>query len=77
MEDFEVGDYVYFARIIPSCDVYELKNLKLRLDEQNYLEATKQNILSIYDEIETNQIFGTKEIIRYTSFLKVQELVEF
>lgn len=39
-----------------------LKNLKLRLDEQNYLEATKQNILSIYDEIETNQIFGTKEI---------------
>ena len=39
-----------------------LKNLKLRLDEQNYLEATKQNILSIYDEIETNQIFGSKEI---------------
>ena len=39
-----------------------LKNLKLRLDEQNYLEATKQNILSIYDEMETNQIFGTKEI---------------
>ena len=30
MEDFEIGDYVYFARIIPSCDVYELKNLKLR-----------------------------------------------
>ena len=30
MEDFEVGDYVYFARIVQSCDVYELKSLKLR-----------------------------------------------
>lgn len=45
-----------------------LKNLKLRLDEQNYLEATKQNILSIYDEIETNQIFGTKEIAKILHF---------
>ena len=40
----------------------ENRNSQLRLDEQNYLEATKQNILSIYDEMETNQIFGTKEI---------------
>ena len=30
MEDFEVGDYIYFARIVQSCDMYELKSLKLR-----------------------------------------------
>lgn len=30
MKDIYVGQTVYFARIIPSCDVYDLLDLKLR-----------------------------------------------
>lgn len=30
MDDLNVGDYVFFARVIKSCDVYEVLKLKLR-----------------------------------------------
>lgn len=37
---------------------------KLAIDSQAYNEPTKKNILKIYEEIETNQIFGAPEIER-------------
>ena len=41
-----------------------LKNIKLAIDSQTYNEPTKKNILKVYEEIETNQIFGAPEIER-------------
>lgn len=34
---------------------------KLAIEKQNYNEPTKTNILKVYDEIDENQIFGTKK----------------
>ena len=36
--------------------------IKSALEQQKYNEPSKANILKVYDEIEKNQIFGTKEI---------------
>ena len=38
------------------------KNIKLAIDSQTYNEPTKKNILKVYEEIETNQIFGASFI---------------
>lgn len=35
---------------------------KSAIEKQKYNEPSKANILKVYDEIEKNQIFGTKEI---------------
>ena len=35
---------------------------KPAIEQQKYNEPSKANILKVYDEIEKNQIFGTKEI---------------
>lgn len=35
---------------------------KSAIEQQKYNEPSKANILKVYDEIEKNQIFGTKEI---------------
>ncbi|MGN9020239.1 hypothetical protein ACTNBM_14455 [Lachnospiraceae bacterium HCP1S3_C3] len=40
------------------------KNIKLAIDSQTCNEPTKKNILKVYEEIETNQIFGAPEIER-------------
>lgn len=32
------------------------------MEQQKYNKPSKKNILKLYEEIETNQIFGTKEI---------------
>mgnify|MGYP004471466341 FL=1 len=39
--------------------VYRIKSA---IEQQKYNEPSKANILKVYDEIEKNQIFGTKEI---------------
>ena len=39
-----------------------IDKIKLAIERQKYNEPTKENILKVYDEIDTNQIFGTKEI---------------
>ena len=36
--------------------------IKSAIEQQKYNEPSKANILKEYDEIEKNQIFGTKEI---------------
>lgn len=36
--------------------------IKSAIEQQKYNEPSKANILKVYDEIEKNQIFGTKEI---------------
>ena len=36
--------------------------IKSAIAQQKYNEPSKTNILKVYDEIEKNQIFGTKEI---------------
>ena len=36
--------------------------IKSAIEQQKYNELSKANILKVYDEIEKNQIFGTKEI---------------
>lgn len=36
--------------------------IKSAIEQQKYNEPSKANILNVYDEIEKNQIFGTKEI---------------
>ena len=36
--------------------------IKSAVEQQKYNEPSKANILKVYDEIEKNQIFGTKEI---------------
>ena len=36
--------------------------IKSAIEQQKYNEPLKTNILKVYDEIEKNQIFGTKEI---------------
>lgn len=36
--------------------------IKLAIEQQKYNEHSKENILKVYDGIEKNQIFGTKEI---------------
>ncbi|MFR6456121.1 MAG: hypothetical protein ACLUPG_06150 [Roseburia faecis] len=38
--------------------------IKSAIEQQKYNEPSKANILKVYDEIEKNQIFGTKEIKR-------------
>lgn len=40
------------------------QNIKLAIDSQTYNKPTKKSILKIYEEIETNQIFGAPEIER-------------
>ena len=35
---------------------------KPAIEQKKYNEPSKANILKVYDEIEKNQIFGTKEI---------------
>ena len=40
------------------------QNIKLAIESQAYNEPTKKNILKVYEEIETNQIFGAPEIER-------------
>ena len=35
---------------------------KPAIEQKKYIEPSKANILKVYDEIEKNQIFGTKEI---------------
>ena len=40
------------------------QNIKFAIESQNYNEPTKKNILKVYEEIETNQIFGAPEIER-------------
>ena len=40
------------------------QNIKLAIESQTYNEPTKKNILKVYEEIETNQIFGAPEIER-------------
>ena len=35
---------------------------KSTIEQQKYNEPSKANILKVYDEIEKNQIFGTKKI---------------
>ena len=35
---------------------------KSAIEQQKYNEPSKANILKVYDEIEKNQIFGTKKI---------------
>lgn len=37
--------------------------IKSAIEQQKYNEPSKANILKVYDEIEKNQIFGTKEIL--------------
>jgi len=37
-------------------------SIKSAIEQQKYNEPSKANILKVYDEIEKNQIFGTKEI---------------
>ena len=39
-----------------------IDKIKSAIEQQKYNEPTKNNILKVYDEIEENQIFGTKEI---------------
>ena len=39
-----------------------IDNKKSAVEQQKYNEPSKANILKEYDEIEKNQIFGTKEI---------------
>ena len=39
-----------------------IDNKKSAVEQQKYNEPSKANILKVYDEIEKNQIFGTKEI---------------
>ena len=36
---------------------------KPAIEQKKYNEPSKANILKVYDEIEKNQIFGTKEIL--------------
>ena len=39
-----------------------IDRIKSAIEQQKYNEPSKANILKVYDEIEKNQIFGTKEI---------------
>lgn len=39
-----------------------IDKIKSAIEQQNYNEPTKKNILKVYDEIESSQIFGTLEI---------------
>lgn len=38
--------------------------IKTAIEQQKYNEPSKANILKVYNEIEKNQIFGTKEIAK-------------
>ncbi len=48
----------------PDYDVAKLpiEKVKQAISERHYIERTEQNIMSIYNSIETNQIFGAPEI---------------
>ena len=39
-----------------------IDTIKSAIEQQKYHEPSKTNILKVYNEIEKNQIFGTKEI---------------
>lgn len=44
--------------------IYNSNAEKLAIDSQAYNEPTKKNILKVYEEIETKQVFGAPEIER-------------
>lgn len=44
--------------------IYNSNAEKLAIDGQAYNEPTKKNILKVYEEIETKQVFGAPEIER-------------
>ena len=46
------------------CEKLSFQNIKLAIESQTYNEPTKKNILKVYEEIETSQIFGAPEIER-------------
>ena len=43
-------------------DKSAIQSEKSAIEQQKYNEPTKDNIFKVYDEIDNNQIFGTKEI---------------
>lgn len=59
----------------PSIQSEKLFAEKLKKDflNKNYCENTKDNILAVYNDIDTNQIFGTKKLREYWIVLR-QEL---
>lgn len=48
----------------PELDIKKLKieNLKAAIAEQKYFTRTKENLLKVYDFVETNQVFGAPEV---------------
>ena len=48
----------------PELDIkkLEIENLKAAIAEQKYFTRTKENLLKVYDFVETNQVFGAPEV---------------
>lgn len=51
-----------FKKLAIAVNKSVIDSQKSAIEQQKYNEPTKNNILKVYDEIEENQIFGTKEI---------------
>ena len=48
----------------PELDIKKLdiENLKAAIAEQKYFTRTKENLLKVYDLVETNQVFGAPQV---------------
>lgn len=68
MKEFNKGDTVYWARIVPSCDLYEVEELKLRTVEDTYAvgieKHTKQAFLFNYTDIDKCIFFDRISALR-------------
>lgn len=44
----EVNDVVYYARIIPACDIYEVCELRIRTTDDNWFSGIDQHDKHVY-----------------------------
>ena len=56
----KTADLLKKLAVAPNKSLFDTK--KSAIEQQKYHEPSKTNILKVYNEIEKNQIFGTKEI---------------
>ena len=44
----EVNDVVYYARIMPTCDIYEVCELRIRTADENWFSGIDKNDKHVY-----------------------------
>jgi len=80
----EVNDIVYYARIIPVCDIYEVCELRVRTSDNNWFSGIDSHDKHVYcfsiSDIENNVFYNrsdalekVKEAEKNRKFIKESE----